>query len=100
MDSKTFMGLSRCYRERERGRIQPYRLHYCHIKSEQDKIFRRKRLSTGENFVLDYLEIYGTSLDIIKLNEFSNSHVKSNNNAILSLPQAIIIAFCKQHRSR
>ena len=29
-----------------------------HIVSEQDKIFRRKRLFTGENFVHVYLEIW------------------------------------------
>ena len=35
----------------------------------QDKILRRKRLSTGANFVHFYLEIHGTR--VLKFNKFS-----------------------------
>ena len=39
------------------------------FKIKQDKILRRKRLSPGANFVLDYLE--KRDKDILKFNEFS-----------------------------
>ena len=39
---------------------------------KQDKIFRRKRLSTGANFVLDCLEIYGTRIYLSLINFQSN----------------------------
>ena len=39
----------------------------CNI--EQDKLFRRKRLSTGANFVHVYLEIW--NMGILKFNKFS-----------------------------
>ena len=47
----------------------------------QDKIFRRKRLSSGANFVHVYIEIWGKS--ILKFNKFSMQHVKLNNYVIL-----------------
>ena len=61
-------------------------LHAMKINSQdfihvQDEIFRRKRLSTGENFVLVYLEIWDKG--ILKFNKFSMSQVKKNNNVIL-----------------
>ena len=37
--------------------------------SEQDKIFRRKRLSAGANFVHVYMEIWDKG--ILKINKFS-----------------------------
>ena len=40
-----------------------------HGSIQQDKIFRRKRLSTGANFVHIYLEIWDKG--ILKLNKFS-----------------------------
>ena len=39
------------------------------FKWKQDKIFRRKRLRPGANFVFDYLEIWDK--DILKFNELS-----------------------------
>ena len=39
---------------------------YFAINSEQDEIFRRKRLSTGANFVHVYLEIWDKG--ILKFN--------------------------------
>ena len=61
-------------------------LHAMKINSQdfipvQDEIFRRKRLSTGENFVLVYLEIWDKG--ILKFNKFSMSQVKKKNNVIL-----------------
>ena len=47
----------------------PYCLQQGNISTCQDKIFRRKRLSPGANFGLDYLEIWDK--DILKFNEFS-----------------------------
>ena len=38
-------------------------------KSEQEKLFRRKRLSTGANFVHVYIEIWDKG--ILKFNKFS-----------------------------
>ena len=49
--------------------------------SKQDKIFRRKRLSTGANFVHVYIEIWDKG--ILKFNKFSTEQVKKNNNVIL-----------------
>ena len=45
------------------------KLGKSYIKSEQDKILRRKRLSTGAKFVHVYLEIWDTG--ILKYNKFS-----------------------------
>ena len=59
---------------------------YIQYKQAQDKIFRRKRVSTGANFVHVYKEIW--------------DNIMYNVILELSLPQAIIIGFCKQHRSR
>ena len=39
------------------------------LSMEQDEIFRRKRLSTGANFVYVYLEIWDKG--ILKFNKFS-----------------------------
>ena len=48
----------------------------------QDKIFRRKRLSTGgAKFVHVYLEIWDKG--ILKFNKFSMLEVKKNNNVML-----------------
>ena len=49
--------------------------------TQQHKIFRRKRLSTGANFVHVYIEIWDE--DVLKFNKFSLYQVKSNNNVIL-----------------
>ena len=40
------------------------------VEVQQDKIFRRKRLSTGANFVHVYLEIWNTGIPL-KFNKFS-----------------------------
>ena len=40
-----------------------------YLDSKQDKIFRRKHLSTGANFVYVYLEIWDTGIQ--KFNKFS-----------------------------
>ena len=48
--------------------------------AEQDKMFRRKRLSTGANFVHVYLEIWDKGIP--KFNKFSVQQVKKNNNMI------------------
>ena len=65
------------------------------LNSLQDKIFRRKRLSTGANFVHVHIEIWDKS--ILKFKKNSMYQEKSNNNVILKLsqPRAIIIGFCK-----
>ena len=47
----------------------------------QDKIFRRKRLSTSANFVHVYIEIWDKGIP--KFNKFSMSQVKKNNSVIL-----------------
>ena len=38
------------------------------MRNEQDKIFRRKRLSTGANFVHVYVEVWDNG--ILKFNKF------------------------------
>ena len=45
-----------------------------HIKWLQDKKFRRKRLSTGANFVNVYIDIWDKG--ILKFNKFSMYQVK------------------------
>ena len=43
--------------------------YLCQYKGLQDKIFRRKRQSTGTNFVHVYIEIWDKG--ILKFNKFS-----------------------------
>ena len=47
----------------------PQSMFLSRNKKNQDKIFRRKRLSTGTNFVYVYLEIW--DMGILKFNKFS-----------------------------
>ena len=50
--------------------MSTHNMRFCgEIRKIQDKMFRRKSLSPGANFVLDYLEIWDK--DILKFNEFS-----------------------------
>ena len=62
-----------------------------YINSKQDKIFRRKRLSTGANFVHVYFEIWDKG--ILKLNKFSMLQVKKNNSVILEC--MLLLSFVK-----
>ena len=57
--------------EKRNGTLYIAQLHFSNAKinKKQDKIFRRKRLSTGANFIHVYLEIWDTG--ILKFNKFS-----------------------------
>ena len=60
---------------------QTHCLFYYLYKRQQDKIFRRKRPSTGANFVYVYMEIGDKG--ILKFNTFSMLQVKKKSNVSL-----------------